>query len=53
MLVSLLTRKMYELSLRQAFGLLAKRQLPLRDSVGLPPTFPLRAEHPGSGTPES
>lgn len=53
MLVSLLTRKIHELRLRQAFGLLINDQLPLRDSVGLAPTFPLRVERPGSDTPES
>ena len=53
MLVSLLTRKMYELRIRQAFGLLISDQLPLRDSVGLAPTFPLRVERPGSDTPET
>ena len=53
MLVSLFTRKMYELSLWQVFGLLTWRQLPLRDSVGLSPTFPLRVERPGSDTPET
>ena len=53
MLVSLLTRKIHELRLRQAFGLLINDQLPLRDSVGLSPTFPLRVERPGSDTPET
>ena len=53
MLVSLLTRKIYELRLRQAFGLLITDQLPLRDSVGLAPTFPLGVERPGSDTPET
>ena len=53
MLVSLFTRKIHELRLRQAFGLLVNDQLPLRDSVGLAPTFPLRVERPGSDTPES
>jgi hypothetical protein len=53
MLVSLLTRKIHELRIRQAFGLLIENQLPLRDSVGLSPTFPLGVEHPGSDTPET
>ena len=40
MLVSLLTRKIYELRFRQVFGLLTRSQSPLRDSVGLAPTSP-------------
>ena len=49
MLVSLLTRKIHELRLRQAFGLLIKDQLPLRDSVGLAPTFPFTCRTSGLG----